>query len=332
MLSSTRMRITSGKPRIIITQQPQDQSAFENEAAFSVVATSNVQEPLGYQWQRSTDSGLSWQNLYSNIGTELTPTLSLTWLETSDSGNQYRVVITGQSTGASLISVAAVLLVPTPPTILQQPQAVSTTTGNPATFSVSATSESGLALTYRWQRIFGNSGGSAYDLSPAQTSSTLHFPTTNGFMDGDYYGVVITDSAGGSRISNFVRLGVKPIISILSISDIAVQYRTGDTASVTVSVDIDGFGNLSYFWEYWNATPPEIWRAVTTLNNPQANASSSGNTLFLGTNSGGLKESDNARRFRVTVSHSGVFTNADSVVAKISTAQPHTTSLFYTYG
>jgi hypothetical protein len=87
-----------------ITSQPTDQSVTNGfTATFSVTATG---AGLTYQWERSTDSGSSWNNVNgANAADYTTPATTA-----ADNGNQYRVVVNG-ACGPSLVSSVATLTV-----------------------------------------------------------------------------------------------------------------------------------------------------------------------------------------------------------------------------
>jgi hypothetical protein len=87
-----------------ITSQPTDQSVTNGlTATFSVTATG---AGLTYQWECSTNSGSSWNNINAADGPDYTtPTTTA-----ADNGNQYRVVVNGVC-GPSLVSSAATLTV-----------------------------------------------------------------------------------------------------------------------------------------------------------------------------------------------------------------------------
>ncbi|MCM2274578.1 MAG: immunoglobulin domain-containing protein [Candidatus Didemnitutus sp.] len=103
---------TPALPAIVI--HPDSQSIFPgNPAAFSVVATGNP--ATSYQWQRSLDSGGSWQNLAdstSHTGTT-SATLTVTTVDAAMNAQRFRCVVTNPSGNAT--SSAATLTVQTPP-------------------------------------------------------------------------------------------------------------------------------------------------------------------------------------------------------------------------
>lgn len=93
-------------PVITITQQPTNQTAAAGGATFTVAATSSDGATISYQWQSSTDSGATWANLAS----ETAATLTLSGLTASNSGEQYRALVSATG-AASVYSDAATLTV-----------------------------------------------------------------------------------------------------------------------------------------------------------------------------------------------------------------------------
>lgn len=103
---------TPSLPAIVI--HPESQSVFPgNPTTFSVVATGNP--ATSYQWQRSLDSGGSWQNLAdsaSHTGTT-SATLTVARVEAAMNAQRFRCVVSNPSGNAT--SSAATLTVQTPP-------------------------------------------------------------------------------------------------------------------------------------------------------------------------------------------------------------------------
>jgi hypothetical protein len=96
---------------ITITQQPTNQTAVSNAAAFYVTAQVSPTGTLGYQWQRSDNNGSTWLTVSGATASSV----SLSGLTVSaDNNDRYRVVVS--SSGASSVtSSAATLTVPTNP-------------------------------------------------------------------------------------------------------------------------------------------------------------------------------------------------------------------------
>src|ERR1035437_9500941 len=86
--------------------------------SFDVTATN----ALTYQWQVSTDNGVTWNNVVNGgiYGGATTATLNIS-NTTGLNGNQYRCVVGGAASCAPAISVAAILTVNTASAITSQP-------------------------------------------------------------------------------------------------------------------------------------------------------------------------------------------------------------------
>ena len=88
---------------LTITTQPVSATvAVDGDATFSVVVSSNA-DVVTYQWQVSTDSGVTWNDLSGEFGS----TLVVKKAQAALNGNRYRVVaaaaaITVTSTAATL--------------------------------------------------------------------------------------------------------------------------------------------------------------------------------------------------------------------------------------
>ena len=136
---------------ILITTQPSSVTSQAPAAtSFTVVATTNPlvgPTPTGlyvlsYQWQISTDNGVTWNNqansgVYSNA---TTATLNIS-ASTGLTGNQYRCVLTlPYSTAPSVTTIPAILTVNSAPTTTVAPTtAAPTTTVAPTTTTVAPT-------------------------------------------------------------------------------------------------------------------------------------------------------------------------------------------------
>ncbi|MCU0952704.1 MAG: immunoglobulin domain-containing protein [Burkholderiaceae bacterium] len=139
-----------------ITTQPQSVTVTAGQTAtFTVVATGTA--PLAYQWRRNgTDIAGATSASYTTPATTV-----------ADSGAVFSVRITNASPTAAvsanaMLTVNAVPPTPVAPSITTQPQNVSVTAGQTATFTVVATGTAPLA--YQWRRngtdIAGATGAS----------------------------------------------------------------------------------------------------------------------------------------------------------------------------
>lgn len=95
-------------PTIVILTQPQDVTVDEDEeATFTVVATGVASADLTYNWEVSTDGGVTFGNA---PGTRDEATYTIAQAGTALDGNQYRVVVNAASADA-VTSEAATLTV-----------------------------------------------------------------------------------------------------------------------------------------------------------------------------------------------------------------------------
>lgn len=176
----------------IILSQPVDTSVFElTTATFTVVAVSNVSSTtLTYQWYQTPSTLLAG---------ETNPTLSLTSVPLTDSGNEYYCII--DNNGLTTTSDTAALTVNSQTLkFTKQPiDAVISETATSATFSVLAVGSG--SISYQWYN--GLTGTSI----PGETSSVL--TVNQPFTSGDSYYVVVTDTIGSIQ-SRTVEISVVP--------------------------------------------------------------------------------------------------------------------------
>ena len=123
--------------------------------------------------------------------------------------------------------------------ITQQPQSVTGTVGETATFTVAAT---GMDLTYQWQ--YKEPGSSAWLNSSFKTPSMTCKLTAA--RNGRAYRCIVMDSLGGFAISDEALITVKPALAITQQPQ-DFTGAVGETATFTVKATGEG---LSYQWQY----------------------------------------------------------------------------------
>ena len=159
-----------------ITTQPIDQTVLAGQTArFTVVATGTA--PLMYQWRRN---GIEIR--FASESSYTTPPASA-----ADNGAQFTVIVSNRY--GRVTSRAAVLTVNAPamaPTITTQPQSVTVTAGQTATFSVVA---SGTApLSYQWKKNSTAISGA--------TAASYTTPATATTDSGSTFTVTVSNTAG----------------------------------------------------------------------------------------------------------------------------------------
>jgi hypothetical protein len=225
-------------PAPAITSQPASQTITAGQTAtFSVTASGTA--PLTYQWQKN---GVAISGATSSSYTTPAET-------TSDNGAQFSVIVSNSAgTATSNSAVLTVNPAPVAPSITTQPSSKTITTGQTATFSVSA---SGTApLNYQWQKngaAISNATSSSYT-TPAETTSD----------NGAQFTVVVSNSVG-SVTSNPATLTVNaptpgaltPSTTSLNFGNVivtkngslGVNFTNSGSVSLTVSsVTISGAG------------------------------------------------------------------------------------------
>ncbi|OFV92099.1 MAG: hypothetical protein A3H95_05125 [Acidobacteria bacterium RIFCSPLOWO2_02_FULL_64_15] len=175
-------------------------------ASFTVAASGNP--PPGFQWQVSTDGGMTWSDLTNAApyGGVTTTTLTVTNVTLALNGFRYRAVATNSAGSAT--SFAATLAITGAPLIASQPFSVTVASGVNATFSVFALGTP--APTYQWQRR--TSSGSWTDLTNVApysgvTTTMLTITGATAGLNGNQFRAVATNSVGAA-ISNAATLTV----------------------------------------------------------------------------------------------------------------------------
>jgi|MDSZ01.3.fsa_nt_gb hypothetical protein len=182
-------------PTLSFTQHPSHPSLTslgaapicdDGTASFSVVATSNQPgTTINYQWEVSTNGGVS----YSDIGSATSATLNLTGLTASDDGNLYRCKIS--SAGFPDVTSNAGQLYDITITIDTQPTNQTSTRGTAAfTIAASQTGGSPFTLVYRFERQ--TKGVGSFNNVQTSTSTTLNRTgLTYSGNEGDKYRVKV---------------------------------------------------------------------------------------------------------------------------------------------
>jgi hypothetical protein len=210
-----------------ITSQPTGQTVVAGQSAsFSVTATGTA--PLSYQW-RLNGTPIAGATVSSYTRNNAQP---------ADAGS-YSVVIT--NVASSVTSSDAVLTVNVPPAITLQPQPAtqSVTTGQSATFTVTA---SGTApLSYQW-RFNGTPIPAATDSSYTRSDAQP--------ADAGSYSVIVTNVAGSVTSADAtLAVNVPPVIT-----DHPQDNAVHQGADAAFTVAASGTAPLAYQW-YFGGLP-----------------------------------------------------------------------------
>ncbi|HVU33786.1 MAG TPA: immunoglobulin domain-containing protein [Opitutaceae bacterium] len=335
-----------------ITVQPNNQSTGTGGSVSFFVAATGTPTPT-FQWEVSTDSGVTWHavsngGVYSGVTTS---TLTITGATTALNNNQYRAL--ASNAGGATPSAAATLTVSAAPpanvapTIVIQPAGQIVNVGGPISLSVYATGSP--TPTYQW-RCNGTP-------IPGATDSDF-FKSNAQASDAGVYDVVATNVAG-SIASVGVTVTVKsgPVITTQPVNATVMEH-----ASASFSVVAIGATPLTYQWTrngaaiagatgatlaLTNVQPSDAASYAVVVTNSLGTATSSAATLtvtgisfagdYFGTLSGGGTwalhvHSDNTATYlaflpdrhsaivvQLTIDASGTFTTTGSEIVTTST-------------
>ena len=224
-------------PAAAVTAQPTDQSAVAGSTAtFSVTATNAT----GYQWQRSSNGGISFTDVTGAVSASQT----IAAITPADNGAQYRVVVSGA--GGSVTSSAATLTVTAAavvPSITVQPADRTITAGQDAIFSVTA---AGTALTYQWQHSMN--GGTTFTDEAGATAATLTLTAVAQLHNGHFLRVVVSNSLG-SVTSTAALLTVNAATGAAVITQQPVNESVTAPAAATFSAAASGTPAPTFQWQ-----------------------------------------------------------------------------------
>ncbi|MBP6022608.1 hypothetical protein [Ferruginibacter sp.] len=287
-----------------ISSQPTPVTICANaNTSFSVAATGTA---LTYQWQVSTNGGVSFSNLSNGApySTVTTNTLNITAATTTLNTYQYRCVISGLCTPVN--STATVLTVNAAPTVTTQPANTSICAGNNVSFSVGAV---GAGLTYQWQ--LSTDGGVTFNNIGGATAVTYSFVALLA-QNNNQYRCVVSGTCTPAATSAAAILSVGTTLIINSQPAAAIVCAGANTAySVNVS------GTVTYQWQV--STDGGITYTNITNGGIYSNATTATLTLT------GVPATANNNLYRCAVSGSCPTINSNSAILTVNTSPSFTT-------
>lgn len=263
--SAVQLTVTPALVAPTLSVQPAAQAATAPDAAtFSVTAAGTAP---GYQWQRSTDGGLSWADLAGATAASYTTGAT----STAMNGERYRVVVSNSA--GTVTSDAVVLTVhPTPlaATITAQPSAQSAVAGSAAVFSVSVSGTP--APTLQWQR--STDGGASWADIAGATDTSYNTGNLTLPQNGERYRVIATN-ASGSVTSDAVTLTVDAAPQAPTITAQPTAQTVTAPATATFTAAATGVPTPTWQWQLstdggttfaniGGATDPSYTTAATT--------------------------------------------------------------------
>jgi gliding motility-associated-like protein len=232
-----------------ITAEPVNVTACaSNTANFQPTASGTN---LVYQWQ--TDGG---GGPWSNMAGETQANLQINNVNTSQTGYQYRLVVS--NTGCTAVNSAASLLtVNEQPVITDDPLDVVACVGSDAVFDVTVNVSTAL---YQWQV---NVGSGWADLGISSATSALALTGTTASLNTNQYRVVVSNPGCTSVTSTPALLTVNAASGIV---DQPVDVTTCELGNASFAVHAVG-SNLVYQWQInngagWNDLPGQTQNAL----------------------------------------------------------------------
>jgi hypothetical protein len=221
-----------------VSAQPQNATiCVGGNNTFSVTATGTA---LTYQWQVSTDGGLTW----TNITGANSSTYTATGATAAMNNNRYRVVVTGVCAPVSN-SNAAILTVITPAAVTSQPANVEVCSGSSATFSVSANSVQ--TVIYQWQ--ISTDGGATWTNIAGANSSTYTVTTTTTAMNGNRFRAQVSSATcSAPASSNASILTVRQLPTVGLSASPGISLLPGMTTTLTATPSASTGGVLTKTW------------------------------------------------------------------------------------
>lgn len=193
-VTSNAVTLVFGTTPVISTQPANLFVCFNTAASFSVTASSNA-TPLSYQWQQSTNAGVTW----TDIPGATSSTYNIASATTTMNNYRYRVIVLN-SCAYSVTSAAAILTVSQVPLISTQPANTTVCAGANASFTVANTGSNPAPTVFQWQ--VSTDAGATWTNITGATTATLTLTAVTLAQNGSRYRVIVTNSCGQSVTSN----------------------------------------------------------------------------------------------------------------------------------
>ncbi len=278
------------KPEVIA--DPANVTACESDTVTFTVDPGVTDNPV-YQWQLSTDGGVTFSNLFeSTIYEDVAgQTLTVNGINSSMHNHRFRAQISGACTPA-VNSLAATLTVDEKPEIIAQPTDKTICENDNTSFTVNSGVTT--APVYQWER--STDGGTTWNnvvndaVHGDPTLATLDLTAVPSSFDGDQYRVVISGDCAPSVTSLALTLTVHERPEILA-DPVSVTECENNPVSFTVDPGLTT--GASFQWEMSTD-------GGTTWNNVAGGAYSGINAATLQINP--IISSMNGNQYRVIVS------------------------------
>jgi hypothetical protein len=210
-------------------------------ASFHTTASGGI-APYHYQWQVSTNGGMSFSNINTGTG-YTTATYTTPPLTTGNSGYQYRVVVMDAVT--AVMSNAAILTV-NPALQTTAPEDAIRNEGQMAMFTTTASGGTP-TYTYKWQ-VSTNGGMTFTDVNTGTgyTTATYTTPMLATGNSGYQYQVIVTDTTGATVTSGIATLIVNSALT--TTTPAPATQNAGQTATFNTMTS-GGTQPYTYQWQ-----------------------------------------------------------------------------------
>lgn len=275
------------------TTQPVNTTICDGaDGSFTVAATGGA---TTYQWQVSTDGGVTW----TDMAGETNATLNLTGVTGAMDGNQYRAVMNG-ACATDVNSDVATLTVSSGPTITAQPADTEACESGDASFTVTAD-----ATTYQWE--VSTDGGTTWTAVSGATNATIDLTAVAASNDGDQYRVVAGNDCG-TVTSNAVTLTVTGAPDAVITADVTT-VGPGESATLTATP-----AGATYQWFHNGTAVPGATGETLIVTSAQA-----GDYYVEVTNASGCSDLSNTITITATTTNFAFITpNANNGMFRIN--------------
>jgi hypothetical protein len=212
------------------TTQPTNQTVCATQNATFTSAAAGAT----FQWQVSTAAVPT----FTNIPGATSASYTVTGATVAMSGNQYRVIATGQC--GSTTSNVATLTVNAAPTVTTNPTSQSVCSGSAVTFTAAGSGTP--APTFQWQ--ISTAAVPAFTNIPGATSASYTIASTTIAMNGDQFRAVLTTPCGSVNTT----AATLTVSSSVTISSNPTPQTVCEATTTSFTVAASGSG-LTYQWQ-----------------------------------------------------------------------------------
>jgi len=220
-----------------ISSNPADATVcLGSTQTFSVTASGTG---LTYQWQVSSDGGIS----YTDIGGANAASYTIPAVTTAMNNNRYRAIVSGTCT-PSATSSSAILVVISPVTITGHPVNAQLCSGSNTSFSVTG---AGVGIIYQWQ--VSTDGGTTFTNISGANGPVLNLTNVTASMNNNRYRALLsTPACSGATPSNAAILTVHQLPSIGLSAAPLTSLLPGQITTLTATPSPATGGVLSTTW------------------------------------------------------------------------------------